>query len=54
MGNPAVRKVTSAFAALLAAGAGRVLVSRDARTMLAHFQRFVAGNESPGLKVCCS
>jgi hypothetical protein len=33
----------------ISADAGRVLVSRDARTMPAHFQRFIAGNESPGL-----
>lgn len=33
----------------IAANAGRVLVSRDARTMLAHFQGFAAHNDSPGL-----
>jgi hypothetical protein len=35
----------------IAASAGRVLVTRDARTMLAHFDSFIAENESPGLLV---
>jgi hypothetical protein len=33
----------------VAADAGRVLVTRDVRTMRAHFQQFVAGRESPGV-----
>ena len=32
-----------------AADAGRVLVTRDIRTMRAHFQAFVAERESPGV-----
>jgi hypothetical protein len=33
----------------VAADAGRVLVTRDVRTMRVHFQQFVAGRESPGV-----
>ena len=33
----------------LAAEDGRVMVSRDLRTMGVHFRRFIASNESPGL-----
>jgi hypothetical protein len=33
----------------LAADDGLVLVSRDVHTMIGHFQRFIASNESPGL-----
>ena len=33
----------------IAAEAGRVLVSRDVRTMWAHFQKFIAERESPGV-----
>lgn len=33
----------------LAADAGRVLVSRDVRTMPKHFNAFVASHQSPGL-----
>jgi hypothetical protein len=33
----------------IAADVGRVLVTRDLRTMLAHFQEFVAERESPGV-----
>jgi hypothetical protein len=32
----------------VAASAGRVLVTRDVRTMRVHFQQFVAERESPG------
>lgn len=33
----------------IAAGAGRVLVSRDVTTMPGHFARFILDNSSPGL-----
>jgi hypothetical protein len=33
----------------IAAEAGRVLVTRDVRTMWVHFQEFVAERESPGV-----
>ena len=33
----------------IAADAGRVLVSRDVRTMTGHFDKFVSENPSPGL-----
>jgi hypothetical protein len=33
----------------VAADAGRVLVTRDVRTMWVHFQQFVAERESPGV-----
>ena len=33
----------------LAAEAGRVLVTRDLRTMRVHFQEFIAERESPGV-----
>jgi predicted nuclease of predicted toxin-antitoxin system len=33
----------------IAAGSGRILVSQDRRTMPAHFARFSAGVQSPGL-----
>jgi hypothetical protein len=33
----------------VAADAGRVLVTRDVRTMRVHFQQFVAERESPGV-----
>jgi Domain of unknown function (DUF5615) len=33
----------------IAAGLGRVLVSRDVTTMPGHFERFVMQNQSPGL-----
>ncbi len=35
----------------LAADDGRVLVSRDAHTMIEHFFAFVASNESPGVLI---
>lgn len=33
----------------IAAGDGRVLISRDITTMPGHFAQFVAGQESPGI-----
>ena len=33
----------------VAADAGRVLITRDVRTMRVHFQQFVAERESPGV-----
>jgi hypothetical protein len=33
----------------MAAESGRILVSHDRRTMVAHFVRFVEGRSSPGL-----
>ena len=33
----------------IAAGEGRVLVSRDIRTMPVHFAQFVGGQQSPGI-----
>ncbi|MBK9314925.1 MAG: DUF5615 family PIN-like protein [Acidobacteria bacterium] len=35
----------------LAAADGRVLVTHDRRTMPDHFERFIAGNTSPGMIV---
>jgi hypothetical protein len=35
----------------IAARAGRILVSHDANTMIAHFKRFVANRASPGLLI---
>ena len=33
----------------IAAAAGRILVSRDLKTMGGHFERFISRNDSPGL-----